>query len=72
MKKAVALLGAQRRQNTFRLLGEIGEILAKHGIALEVIELYRYDIQFLSLIHISISATSSRLLPSRAAAAAMW
>lgn len=46
MKKAVALLGTQRRQNTFRLLGEIGEILAKHGIALEVIELYRYDIQF--------------------------
>ena len=46
MKKAVALLGTKRRQNTFRLLGEIGEILAKHGIALEVIELYRYDIQF--------------------------
>ena len=46
MKKAVALLGTKRRQNTFRLLGEIGEILAKRGIALEVIELYRYDIQF--------------------------
>lgn len=45
MKKVVALLGSKRKKNTYRLLLEIKKILEENKIRMEIIELYRYDIQ---------------------------
>lgn len=44
MKKVVALLGSNRKKNTYRLLTEIRALLEKHQIELVIIELYRQTI----------------------------
>lgn len=45
MKRVVALLGSNRRKNTYGLLSQVGQILEKHGTELTVVELYRKKIQ---------------------------
>ncbi len=45
MKKAVALIGTQRKRNTQRVLLEIKPYLEKNHIALEIIDLYGVTIQ---------------------------
>jgi multimeric flavodoxin WrbA len=44
-KKVVALLGSKRRGNTYGLLMQIKKLLAERGAELEIIELYRRDVQ---------------------------
>lgn len=44
MKKIVALLGSNRKKNTYRLLMEIQSILEEYQIKLSIIELYRRQI----------------------------
>lgn len=41
----MALLGTKRKNNTYKLLLQIREILSDKGIELEVVELYKYNIQ---------------------------
>jgi multimeric flavodoxin WrbA len=41
----VALLGSRRKANTYSLLLQIKELLARQDTELEIIELYQYDIQ---------------------------
>lgn len=45
MKKVVALLGSKRRANTYHLLMQLKERFAENNIDLEILELYRFQIQ---------------------------
>lgn len=45
MKKVTAVLGSKRKANTYALLLQIKDILAQHNIELEIVELYKEDIQ---------------------------
>lgn len=44
-KKVVALLGSKRKNNTYKLLLQIKDLLAENNTQLEIIELYKYDIK---------------------------
>lgn len=45
MKKVIALLGSRRKKNTYGLLMEMKPLLERHGIQLQIIELYQKTIQ---------------------------